>query len=122
MQPSALIKQIRKLMRKPNSETWDEDVLSDSDDDEAEGTPDSESQMIPIWPLVKAETAVGSDEEVSATVYTFPWSPADFEKIQEKSGQENQTLSMCSEFPSRGETRLCWVRRKQEAIGNQEYF
>ncbi|KAK4819789.1 hypothetical protein QYF61_011389 [Mycteria americana] len=74
MQPSAPVKQVRRLMRGANSEVWDGDLWFDSDDDEVEGASDSEPQL----------TAVDDDDEIHTTVRTIPWSPAELIKIQEK--------------------------------------
>ncbi|KAK4830063.1 hypothetical protein QYF61_008401 [Mycteria americana] len=84
IQPSAPVKQVRRLMRGANPEVWDGDLWFDSDDDEVKGTSDSEPQWVSLRPLVKTETAVDDDDEIHTTVRTIPWSPAKLMKIQEK--------------------------------------
>ncbi|KAK4824891.1 hypothetical protein QYF61_021131 [Mycteria americana] len=84
MQPSAPVKQIRRLMRGANLEIWDGDLWFDNDDGEVEGTSDSKPQLIFSRPLVKTETAVDDDDKIRTTVRTTPCSPAELIKIQEK--------------------------------------
>jgi len=85
MQPSAQVQQIRKLMRYPSSGMQTEDFCCNSDDEEVsevEGT--FKSQVIPLRPLVKTETAVDDDDEIHTTTRTVPWTPTELERIKEK--------------------------------------
>ncbi|XP_063177388.1 uncharacterized protein LOC134508994 isoform X3 [Chroicocephalus ridibundus] len=87
MQPSIHVQQIRKLMCYPNSGTQTGDFLSNSEDDEEdeeERTFTLKSQVFPLRPLVKTETAVDDDDEIHTTVRTVPWTPTELTKIREK--------------------------------------
>lgn len=87
MQPSTQVQQIRKLMCYPNSGTQTGDFLSNSEDDEEEEeerTFTLKSQVFPLRPLVKTETAVDDDDEIHTTVRTVPRTPTELTKIREK--------------------------------------
>jgi len=82
-QPSAQVQQIHKLMCYLSSGMQTEDFWCNSDDEEVsevEGT--FKSQVIPLRPLVKTETAV--DDEIHTTTRTVLWTPTELERIKEK--------------------------------------
>jgi len=86
MQPSALVQQIHRLMHYLSSGMQtEEDFCCNSYDEEVsevEGT--FKSQVIPLQPLIKTETAVNDDDEIHTTTRTMPWTPTELEKIREK--------------------------------------
>ncbi|PKU33777.1 hypothetical protein llap_15919 [Limosa lapponica baueri] len=83
MQPSALVKQIRRLMHNPNFETHTEDIWSDSNDD-GKGTAPAE----------------GIAQKLMLCVLTGEKGREDLKLSMGKWDEGNQTLSM--EFPLMG--------------------
>ncbi|NXO54347.1 POL5 protein, partial [Aramus guarauna] len=97
MPPSVSAKQVRKLLRCADSETWDGDNWKDNDDEpvaDSNITPES----MPIRPLIKIETIDEGDDDVHTTARTIPWSPAELAKLQEK----------YSRHPEESETEYVW--------------
>jgi len=85
MQPSAQVQQIRKLMRYPSSGMQTENFWCNSDDEEVSEVEETfKSQVIPLRPLVKTETAVDDDDKINTTTCTVRWTPTELERIQEK--------------------------------------
>ncbi|GAB0206095.1 hypothetical protein GRJ2_003075100 [Grus japonensis] len=97
MPSSVSAKQVRKLLRCADPETWDGDIWKDNDDEpvaDSNLTPES----VPIRPLIKIETIDEGDDDIHTTVRTIPWSPAELAKLQEK----------YSRHPEESETEYVW--------------
>ncbi|GAB0210313.1 hypothetical protein GRJ2_003497100 [Grus japonensis] len=95
---SVSAKQLRKLTRCVDPETWDGDIWYDNDNDELVADSVLTPESVPIWLLIKNKTTDEGDNDVHTTIRTIPWSPAELAKLQEK----------YSRNPEESETEYVW--------------
>ncbi|XP_040434397.1 uncharacterized protein LOC121080446 [Falco naumanni] len=84
----AALKSENEVLKSPlafQKETGEKLETQSSDDEEVSEVGGTvKSQVIPLRPLVKIETAVDDDDEIHTTTHTMPWTPAELERIREK--------------------------------------